>query len=69
MLELQDEQRKVLVQAFPAVGHLAVGGLVCGQFLRDASYSLFLATTGIVIWVVCVTVAVMIAGGKSWTGR
>lgn len=69
MLQLGEEQRKVLVQAFPAVGHLAVGGLVFGQFLRDASYSLLLATTGIAIWIVCVTVALIIAGGNSWTGR
>jgi len=69
MLKLTDGQRAVLVQSFPAVGHLAVGGLVFGQFLRDQSYSLLLAAAGIAIWIVFVTWAVVLAGGKLWIRR
>jgi hypothetical protein len=69
MLRLSDPQRAVLVQAFPAVGHVAVGGLVFGQFLREQPFSTWLALAGIVIWGFAVTVAVMIAGVERWTNR
>ena len=64
MLKLKDAQRAVLVQTFPAVGHLAVGGLVFGQFLRDAPYSPVMAFAGIVIWVGAITTAIVLAGGE-----
>lgn len=62
MLKLTEGQRAVLVQAFPAVGHLAVGGLVFGQALRDRPFSAWLALIGIGIWIVGVTVAIWLAG-------
>ena len=69
MLKLTDAQRAVLVQAFPAVGHLGPGALVFGQFLREQAFSGWLALAGIAIWIVWVTMAVVIAGGKQWTNR
>jgi hypothetical protein len=69
MLRLTDAQRAVLVQAFPAVGHLAVGGLVFGQFLREQPFSMWLAFAGITIWGIAVTSAVMVAGAERWTNR
>jgi hypothetical protein len=69
MLRLTDAQRTVLVQAFPAITHVAAGALVFGQFLRDRPFSVRLVLTGISLWVVCVTVAVVLAGGGRWTNR
>jgi hypothetical protein len=59
----------VLVQAFPAVGHLAVGGLVFGQFLRQQTFSMGLAVVGIAIWVFTVALAVTFAGAERWMNR
>ena len=64
MLRLSDARRLVLTQAFPAVGHLAVGGLVFGQFLRDQPFSIPLAVGGVVLWIVFVSFAVVIAGDR-----
>jgi hypothetical protein len=64
MLRLTDAQRAVLVQAIPAVAHLAVGTLVFGQFLRQQPFSIVLALVGIGIWLGFVIVTVVIAGGK-----
>jgi hypothetical protein len=69
MLKLTDAQRAVLVQAFPAVGHLAVGGLVFGQFLREQPFSIWLACAGIAIRGFAVAAAVMVAGAERWTNR
>ena len=64
MLRLTDAQRTVLVQAIPAVAHLAVGTLVFGQFLRQQSFSTGLALTGIAFWFALIAGTVVIAGGK-----
>ena len=64
MLRLTDAQRTVLIQAFPAVAHVAVGTLVFGQFVRQQPLSIALTLAGIGIWVTCVAVAVVLAGGK-----
>jgi hypothetical protein len=69
MIQLRDAQRAVLVQAFPVVGHLAVGGLVFGQFLREQPFSTRLAFIGIAIWFVAITLAVMVAGAERWMNR
>lgn len=62
MVKLTNAQRAVLTQAFPAVGHLGLGALVFGQFLRDQPFSLRLALAGIGIWLGFVTFAVVLAG-------
>jgi hypothetical protein len=64
MLRLNDAQRAVLVQAIPAVAHLAVGAMVFGQFLRQQPFSAGLALAGIAFWVVFVSITVVFAGGK-----
>jgi hypothetical protein len=64
MLRLTDAQRAVLVQAIPAVAHLAVGTCVFGQFLRQQPFSFPLALAGIALWFVFVGIAVVFAGGK-----
>jgi hypothetical protein len=64
MLKLTNGQRAVLVQSFPAVGHLSLGALVFGQFLRDQPFSFWLAVAGFGIWLGLVSVAVVIAGDK-----
>lgn len=69
MIKLPDGQRAVLVQAFPAIGHLAVGGLVFGQFLREQPFSVGLAFVGIAIWFVAVAFAVIVAGAERWMNR
>jgi hypothetical protein len=69
MLKLTDAQRAVLVEAFPAIGHLAVGGLVFGQFLREQPFSMRLAFIGIAIWFVAVAFAVIVAGAERWMNR
>ena len=65
MIKLTDAQRAVLIQAFPAVGHLGLGALAFGQFLREQTFSGWLAIAGIAIWVVCVAMAVVVAGGSN----
>lgn len=69
MIRLAQAQRAVLTQAFPAVGHLALGALVFGQFLREQPYSVWLAVTGVGIWLWFVGMAVVFAGGKRWISR
>ena len=64
MLKLADGQRAVLVQAFPAVGNLGIGAMVFGQFLRQQSFSMLLALTGIGIWIGFVGFAIVLSGGK-----
>lgn len=64
MLRLADAQRGVLIQAIPAVAHLAVGTLVFGQFLRQRPFSIALALTGIGVWLGFIAVTVVLAGGK-----
>ena len=64
MLRLTDAQRAVLVQAFPAFGHLAAGTLVFGQFIRQQPFSVVLALSSMAIWIVFVCTTLFIAGGK-----
>ncbi len=64
MLRLTDAQRAVLVQAFPALAHLAAGTLVFGQFIRQQPFSVVLALSGMTIWIVFVSTTLFIAGGK-----
>jgi hypothetical protein len=64
MVKLTDAQRAVLVQAFPAVAHVAAGGLVFGQFLRAEPFSTGMALAGVAVWIGFVGVAVMLARKK-----
>ncbi|MBI3050628.1 MAG: hypothetical protein HYY76_20245 [Acidobacteria bacterium] len=64
MLRLNEAQRAVLIQAFPAIAHVAAGGLVFGQFLREPPFSIGLALGGVAIWVGFVSGAVALAGRK-----
>jgi hypothetical protein len=64
MLGLNERQRTVLTQAFPAVAHLALGALVFGQFVRDQPFSILLGLAGIVVWIGFVSFALALAGGK-----
>lgn len=64
MLRLTDAQRAVLVQAIPAVAHLAVGTLVFGQFLRQQPFSFLLALAGIALWFIFIGIAVVYAARK-----
>jgi len=64
MLRLTDAQRAVLIQAFPAIAHVAAGGLVFGQFLRREPFSIGLALGGLITWVAGVSLAVWLAGRK-----
>ena len=61
MLRLKDAQRGVLVQAVPAVAHLAAGTLVFGQFIRQQTFSIPLAFFGIALWFARIGLAVLIA--------
>ena len=64
MLRLTDAQRAVLIQAFPAIAHVAAGGLVFGQFLRNEQFSIVLALGGLTTWVAGVSLAVSLAGRR-----
>ena len=64
MLRLKDTQRGVLVQAVPAIAHLAAGTLVFGQFIRQQAFSIPLALIGVVFWFAMIGLAMLIAGGK-----
>lgn len=64
MLRLKDAERAVLVQAVPAVAHLAAGTLVFGQFIRQQAFSIPLAFVGIAFWFAAIGLALLIAGGK-----
>jgi hypothetical protein len=64
MLRLTDAQRAVLVQAIPAVANLGIGTMVFGQFLRQQSFSIGLALSGLSVWFVLVGLTVIFAGGK-----
>jgi hypothetical protein len=64
MVKFSDAQRAVLIQAFPAVAHVAAGGLVFGQFLRGEPFSTGMALAGVGVWIGFVSVAVMLARKK-----
>jgi hypothetical protein len=64
MLRLTDAQRAVLIHAIPAVANLGIGTMVFGQFLRQKSFSIGLALSGLSVRLVLVGLTVILAGGK-----
>ena len=63
MLRFTQARRTVLVQAFPALAHVAAGGLVFGQFVRERPFSARLALVGFVLWIALVGLALVVAKG------
>ena len=61
MLELNRDQREVLIGALPDVANVTVGALVFGQVLSDRAFSFGLALLGGALWVLFVGVAVVLA--------
>jgi hypothetical protein len=64
MVRLRTGQRRLLVAHLPALGNLAVGSLLFGQFLSQRPYSLALALIGVVTWTVLFGAALILAAGE-----
>ena len=52
MLELNDEQRRIIVDKVPDMANVAAGAMVFGQFLADRPFSLMLGVAGAAGWLV-----------------
>jgi len=63
MLRLGERQREVLIEKWPDLANLAMGGLVFGQFLSDEPFSLSVAIGGFAIWIVVMLFVLTLAGG------
>jgi hypothetical protein len=63
MLGLNPEQRAVIVDKWPDLANLAMGGLVFGQFLSDEPFSLRVALGGVAVWIAMMMVVLKLAGG------
>ena len=61
MLHLKPRQREVLIEKWPDMANLAIGGLVFGQFLRPEPFSLSIAVGGLAIWVIVMGFAMKLA--------
>jgi hypothetical protein len=64
MLRLTKARRAVLVQAFPAAAHVAAGGLIFSQFVRDRPFSISLALVGFAAWFALIGLALVIETGE-----
>ena len=64
MLVLKQSQRAVLADKLPDAGNLAAGALLFGRFLSDRPFSLALALSGLGLWVVLVSGAVVLASSR-----
>lgn len=64
MLELNSEQRAVLADKLPDAANIASGALVFGQFLGERPFSVWLALSGIAVWVAFVWCALVLAGKR-----
>ena len=62
MIELQRDQRRVLVETLSEFGNIADGALVFGQALSDRVFSIRLAALGFALWVLIVGTSVVLAG-------
>ncbi len=61
MLELNREQRRVLVDKLPDAANVAAGALVFGQLLSDHPFSLGLAALGVALWALLFACSVALA--------
>ena len=64
MLRLKPRQREILIEKWPDLANLAMGGLVFGQFLSERPLSIWLMGLGWMIWIFLVGCAVAIREGK-----
>lgn len=63
MIELDREQRALLADKLGDVANLTFGALVVGQALSGRSFSAVGAIVGIVLWALCIGVAIRIRNG------
>ena len=61
MLRLSPGQRRLVVANVPALGNVAAGSLLFGQFLSERPYSPTIALIGLVAWVVLFGIAFFFA--------
>ncbi len=51
MVELSQEQRRVMVDKLPDMANVAAGAMVFGQFIGDRPFSITVAAAGVAAWV------------------
>ena len=61
MVRLRPGQRRLVVANVPALGNVAAGSLLFGQFLSDRPYSPALAVIGLATWAVLFGIALFFA--------
>lgn len=61
MVRLRPGQLRVVIANVPALGNVAAGSLLFGQFLSDRTYSPTLAVIGLTTWVVLFGIAFFFA--------
>ena len=51
MVELSEEQRRVVVDKLPDMANVAAGAMVFGQFIGDQPFSITVAAAGVAAWI------------------
>ena len=64
MLRLKPRQRELFADKMPDVANLAAASMLFGQFLSDHPFSVWLGFAGLFAWVLCWTLAYLVAGGE-----
>jgi hypothetical protein len=61
MLSLDETQRAILIEKVPDIANVAAGATVFGQAVSDRPFSFWLASTGLVVWTVLMTLTLLLA--------
>jgi hypothetical protein len=64
MLRLKPRQRELLLEKWPDLANLAMGGLLFGQFLGDEPVSIPVGLVGLAIWIAVMALTLVLAGEK-----
>ena len=61
---MKPRQRELLLEKWPDLANLAMGGLVFGQFLSDEPFSIPVGLVGLAIWIAVMALALVLAGER-----
>ena len=64
MLRFTERQREALIDKLPDAGNLAAGSMLLGQFLVDRPFSIVLAVTGTIAWLLFWSLMFVLAQGE-----
>ena len=64
MVGLTPDQRALVADKLGDIGNLAAAGLVIAQFVSDRPFSLRVALSGVLVWLVVIVSAVAVKGRR-----